>query len=153
VRRPLACLLVCLGPFVVGCHQQPADHSPPPPTEVRHDLEPLTSRFPALGVPEAATWVMWNSSRPDDRGVPGPTTYWIHAVVELAPATADHLEQRYRPQPGSPPEVQDLLTDALPSGPYLTGAALDGAFTTPALAATAYLNPDADVLVVLSTSL
>jgi hypothetical protein len=155
LQRPLACLLVCLGPLFVACggRDRSVGPTPVPPTEVRHDVAPLTSRFPALGAPRTASWVTWNSAPPGDRGVPGATTYWIDAVVELAPATATDLIARYRPQAGGrSPDVQDLLRDALPPGPYLTGAALDSAFTTPQFASTAYLDPAAEVVVVISAS-
>lgn len=155
LQRPLACLVVCLGPLFVACggRDQSVDPTPAPPTEVRHDLDPLTSRFPALGAPQSASWVTWNSALPGDRGVPGPTTYWIAAVVELAPATVTDLVARYRPQAvGRSPDVQDLLRDALPPGPYLTGAALDRAFTTPQFASTAFLDPATDVVVISASS-
>lgn len=154
MKRPLATLLVCLGPLLVGCDDEPADPTPPPPTEVRHDLAPLTTRFPSLGEPLAASWVTWNSHHPDDRGVPGPTTYWIDAVVSLAPVVVDALVRDNQPgQEGESPDVQNLLRPELPTGPYLTGARLDLAFTTPELATAAYLDPSAHVLVLMSTGM
>ncbi|MCL2490908.1 MAG: hypothetical protein FWF36_09375, partial [Propionibacteriaceae bacterium] len=46
----------------------------------RTDLEPLTKRFPLLGSPVAA---IWYSGQMGDDSIPGPTTYWIDAVVTL----------------------------------------------------------------------
>ena len=148
---------MCLGPLLVGCggDSQPAVDTPPAPTEVRHELDPLTSRFPDLGTPVSASWVTWNSAGPnDDRSIPGPTTYWINAVVHLDPDTTTKLVAQYLPIPGSEqPDVQDLLRTELPPGPYLTSVTLDLAFTTPELATHAYLDPMADVLVLGSTQL
>jgi hypothetical protein len=61
---------------------------------VRHDLEQLTKRFSALGLPIDASWV---SGGMGDPGVPGPSLYWIDAIVELKADTASDLEARYRP--------------------------------------------------------
>jgi hypothetical protein len=127
--------------------------TPPPPTQVRHDLGPLTSRFTELGAPESASWVTWNSSSRDDR-VPGPSTYWLDAVVRLDPVTWLRLKTQYQPTDrGHRPAVQDLLRPGLPVGPYLTSDALDLAFTTPALASYAYLNAQSNDLVLMSTGM
>jgi hypothetical protein len=152
IRRGLFAFLVVVV-VLAGCGRgaERTAGTPPPPTGVRHDLEPLTSRYPALGEPVSASWVTWNSSRPGDRSVPGPTTYWIHAVVLLSPTTTTELATRYLPRPeGKRPDVQDLLRPEVPEGPFLTGAALDRAFTTPDLSGFAYLDPVADAVVVMS---
>jgi len=127
--------------------------TPPPPTQVRHDLGPLTSRFPELGAPVSASWVTWNSSGPDDR-VPGPSTYWLDAVVRLDPVTWLRLKTQFQPtDQGHTPEVQDLLRTGLPAGPYLTSDALELAFTTPALASHAYLDAQGNDVVLMSTGM
>ncbi|MBD8078640.1 hypothetical protein IF651_06145 [Cellulosimicrobium arenosum] len=116
--------------------------------EVRTDLEPLTTRFSALGTPVSATWL---SGTVGDEDVPGPTTYWIDAVVELDPAVVQQLVADTDPQEttGSPAVVGDL-EDSLPDGPLLTGPALDAAFAESGFTATAYLDQD-DATVVLVT--
>jgi hypothetical protein len=125
--------------------------TPRPPTEVRHDMAPLTSRFRELSAPVSADWVTWNSSGHDDR-VPGPTTYWLDATVRLDSATWSRLKTQYGPTDhGRRPNVEQLLLSELPPGPYLTSEALDAAFTTPSLAASAYLVADGDHLVLTST--
>lgn len=81
---------------------------------VRHELEPLTKRFPALGPPVAASWVSgdWGSPR-----MPGPSLYWIDAIVEVSSATADGLEASYRPVPtANQPDVLETLRGRLPPG-------------------------------------
>jgi len=67
--------------------------------ETRTDLEPLTKRFSALGDPVAATWISGTMGSSD---VPGPSTYWIDAVVEVTPAQADELRRDYAPKPPTP---------------------------------------------------
>jgi hypothetical protein len=54
----------------------------------RTDIQPLTTRFPALGTPEKAAWV--SGTMGSDRA-PGATTYWIDAVITLTPEQADQL--------------------------------------------------------------
>lgn len=118
----------------------------PAPTEVRHDLDPLTKRFPEIGRPVSATWVTWNSA---SGGFPGPTTYWIDAVMTLEPAATEALVARYQPgTEGKGPHVQQLLRDDVPAGPFVTGAALDRALSTSGWRSSAYLDPPNNRLVI-----
>jgi hypothetical protein len=112
---------------------------------VRHDLEPLTKRFPALGTPDAASWVSGTMGASD---VPGPSTYWIDAIVELNPATATQLSAKYKPIPTTArPEVWNTLTPMLPGGGYLTSDALDEAFASARIRAKVFLAEQASVMV------
>lgn len=156
--RPLA-RLACRGPFafltaslvLAGCGGGVGESPQPPPLEVRRDVAPLVADFPELGAARSAAWV--RSDDADER-VPGPTTTWIDAVVHLDPDQTTALVARYLPIPqGKSPEVPAELRPELPPGPYLTSAKLDLAFTTPAAASAAYLDPMADVVVLLSTSM
>ncbi len=63
---------------------------------MRTDLEPLTKRFSALGGPVSATWM---SGTMGDARVPGPSTYWLDAIVELAPMRARDLRRDFTPKP------------------------------------------------------
>jgi hypothetical protein len=141
--------------LVTGCGQRDgAPATPAPPTEVRHDVAPLTSRFPVLGTPVSASWVTWNSSVSNDRSVPGPSTSWIDAVVHLDPHVTTNLVAQYVPIPaGTKPDVQQLLRPELPPGRFLTSTRLDAAFTTVGWASSAFLDPMANVLVLVSTSM
>jgi hypothetical protein len=132
-------LLVC-ALIAVGCASGGLDRAEPTDqaAEIRRDTAPLTKRFPAVGSPEAVSWVSWNSS---SGRAPGPTTYWIDAVVTLQPQTAQQLIDDFRPAAaGKTPTVQPVLRSALPPGPFLTGAALDTAFSTSGWATAAYLD-------------
>lgn len=116
--------------------------------ERRTDIEPLTSRFSALGTPESAIWMSGTYGDPD---VPGPSTYWIDAVVQLAPATARELRRDYAPQPtDETPDVVDGIGADLPDGPLLTSDRLDAAFTEGRFSAVAYLAPDSDSVVLVA---
>ena len=126
-----AAVLMCVSVLATACNS----HTPPstPATKtthnpIRHDLAPLTTRFPALGDPVSASWV---SGDLGDPRAPGPSLYWIDAVVEITPGTVDALKAKYHPaRAGRQPEVWDTLREHLPSGEYLTGDALNAAFGT-----------------------
>ena len=112
----------------------------------RTDLEPLTSRFAAIGTPVSAIWMSGTTG--DDR-IPGPSTYWIDAIVTLDPATATAL----RADSGAVatddvPEVVDGLVEHLPSGPWLTSDALDRETDGGQLGGRAFMAVDSDELVI-----
>jgi hypothetical protein len=114
--------------------------------DVRHDLEPLTKRF-GLGEPRGATW---QGGALADRA-PGPSTYWIEAVVQLAPGAGAELAERTGAAPTDPPVVPEELRSALSDGPWVTSPALrsspvmGGGFS-----GNAFLDVDDDVLVLLT---
>lgn len=114
--------------------------------DVRMELDPLTKRFSALGTPAAATWL---SGTVGDEDVPGPTTYWIDAVVELDPEVAHALADETAPEETTEaPGVVDALSASLPDGPLLTGQALDARFAESGFTARAFLDVD-DATIVL----
>ena len=127
----LAAILICVSVLVAVCNSPTSPSAPAIKTThnpVRNDLAPLTTRFPALGDPVSASWV---SGDLGDPRVPGPSLYWIDAVVAVSPGTVDALKVEYHPAPSDrQPEVWDTLRDHLPSGKYLTGDALNAAFGT-----------------------
>lgn len=89
--------------------------------ELRTDLEPLTKRFPALGEPVGAEWMGGTLG-----DAPGPSTYWIDAVIEVDPAVADELRATYAPEAVStPPDVVSAIQDRIPEGTWLSSDALD----------------------------
>lgn len=113
--------------------------------EIRHDLEPLTTRFAALGSPVRATWL----SGVMGGEAPGPSTYWIDAVVELQPATAAALRAKAAGPSPEQPAVVEPLRELVPKG-LLVGPELDAAFAQGSFRASAYIAKDADVLVLVA---
>ncbi|GAA3461260.1 hypothetical protein J2S66_005039 [Saccharothrix longispora] len=117
--------------------------------ELRTDLDPLLARFPVLGAPEGARWMSGTYGRAD---VPGPSTYWIDAVVTLPADRVTGLVSAHHPvAEGREPSVADGLRDALPPGPFLTGEALTSAFSHDRWRATAYLDVGTGTLVLTAT--
>lgn len=145
--RSLGLLLVALI-TLAGCGW---GSEPPPPTEptkrvdergTRTDLDPLTTRFPDLGDPVSATWQ--SGTLGGDRDAPGPSTYWIDAVVNVEPEAADSL----RAQPSSDSGRDMDLVDAV------AGEVGDGDFDPVELAGPdewqvdAWVAADRDVVVI-----
>ena len=115
---------------------------------VRHELEPLTKRFPALGSPISASWVSGDMGDPE---APGPSMYWIDAIVELTPDAVTALKSKYQPVATTTrPDVWNTLVPMLPAGVYLISSALDEAFTSTKIRAKAYLAEQASVIVITS---
>lgn len=116
--------------------------------EVRTDLAPLTRRFDALGEPVSAVWQSGTMSGGD---APGPSTYWIDAVVTLTEGQARTLNERYDPhRTQDVPNVTDAISAHLPGGPLLTGKSLNQAFRTSRFAAQAYLDLAAHQVVLVA---
>ena len=117
--------------------------------ELRSDTEPLTTRFPLLdGVPEAK----WMSGTYGDARNPGPSTYWIDAVITLDPGKIDTLMSSYAPaKTDRTPSVVDGMKAQLPPGPFLVSDGLDQAFKHDRWWASAYLDRQAGKLVLVAT--
>lgn len=114
--------------------------------EVRTDLGPLTDRFSALGTPESAQWLSGTLGG----DAPGPTTYWIDAVIRLDDDVAAGLREMAPELAEAEPAVVEELRDQLPDGTLLTGSALDAAFGESGFWSEAYLAQDEPVLVLVS---
>jgi hypothetical protein len=128
--RPCAVAAVCAALLlgaVGGCAG-----TPPPPapggavasvdeaTDVRTDRAPIASRFPRLGEFRAVHWV---SGRLGDDRVPGPSTYFIEAVVELTPADASALAAG---APAEAPQPPPVLAPFVPTASWTRSAPVDG---------------------------
>lgn len=93
--------------------------------DTRTDIASLVKYFPAIGNPESAQWVTWNNA---SERAPGPTIYWIEAVIRLTPADADRLRNTYNPVPNpASPELKSQVQQAVPPGRYVSGPELDRA--------------------------
>lgn len=114
--------------------------------ELRTDLEPLQKRFPPFAEAESATWM---SGTLGDSGVPGPSMYWIDAIVLLPQDEFDRLRQSAGDVVStSSPTLVDGLDGALPQGQLVSGADLDALFSTSPYQSEVYLD-DATRQVVL----
>ncbi len=124
---------------------RPAEATKQGSGQERHDLAPLTRRFPRLGDPLGATW--YSGTLGGDRA-PGPSTYWIDAVVELEPATAAALQREHAPAAAQePPDVVDELRPDLSASGLLASSSLSSAFSTPGFSARVWLDPSGHRLV------
>ncbi|RKT55820.1 hypothetical protein [Saccharothrix australiensis] len=117
--------------------------------EVREDLEPLRKRFPPLAGATGARWMSGTYGRGD---APGPSTYWIDAVVTLPADEVRRLVAAHGPTAqGRSPEVVAGLRERVPAGPFLTGEAFDRAFTHERWTASAFLDERSGQVVVVAT--
>jgi hypothetical protein len=146
--RPSAVAAVCAALLLGalgGCADTPAQPggavaSVDQATDVRTDRAPIASRFPRLGEFRAVHWV---SGRLGDDRVPGPSTYFIEAVVELAPADAAALAARY-PAAAAPtaPQAPPVLATFVPGGPWTRSTALEDGFGPQGWQTTVRIAPD-----------
>jgi hypothetical protein len=141
----------CGSPAQSDQDDRPAD----PPAEksgsgqLRTDTEPLTRRFSVLNAPARVRWMSGTYGSPRN---PGPSIYWIDAVITLDAATAAELVSTHSPAPTSDvPEVVGGMREHLPPGPFHVSRTLDDAFTEGRWSASAYLDPQASTLVLLAT--
>jgi len=126
----------------------PAATHTEPSGPVRTDLDPLTRRFPALGTPVTASWQ--SGSLGDDR-VPGPSSYWIDAIVTLKPEVALKLRSSGALEPADPPEITKDLSKVLPPGPWLAGTDLDHIVSgSGGYHSRTFIAKDSDVIVLIA---
>ncbi len=144
-------VIMSLGLFVAAC----SDGAPATVAEkngsgeLRTDLEPLTSRFPNLTSTEAAHWM---SGTFGDGSVPGPSTYWIDAVVTLPASEHAALAELGALAPGSlPDDFVSELTESVPAGELRTSPELEEAFSPDEFWSDVLLVDDGATLVLSTT--
>lgn len=116
--------------------------------ELRTDLAPLTSRFGLLESAESATWL---SGRMGDDSVPGPSTYWIDAIVTLSEEDFQRLVDDYTAiEATTSPVVESPLNEQLPNGRYLASPELDAAFSQDTFRSAVHLAADGRTLTLRS---
>ncbi|MGH3916758.1 MAG: hypothetical protein ACRDTC_25595 [Pseudonocardiaceae bacterium] len=117
--------------------------------ELRTDEEPLIKRFPVL---EDPLEVQWMSGTYGDSRNPGPSTYWIDAVITLDDDRIDDLTAAYSPaSTDQTPSVVDGMAEQLPPGPFQISDTLNNAFKEGRWWARAYLDPQSNKLVLVAT--
>ncbi|MGB0970135.1 MAG: hypothetical protein ACPGVG_04125 [Mycobacterium sp.] len=135
---------------LTACQQQQLqepDVTAPPPV-VRHDIEPLERTFPALGIPESASWIAWGNAAEASQ----LKLRWIDAVVQVAPETMDSLVQQHESEVTMQrPAVQKVLEPDVPPGPFRTGVELNMAFGAERRSTRVFLDPPRDTVVLQSS--
>lgn len=152
--RAIPALVVALAYLLTACSTPAADPTPGATAahagsgEMRHDLEPLTDRFPPLLTATDATWM---SGTLGDERVPGPSTYWIDAVITLD--DSDYTALRSETDAQSTTETPALdpgLEDELPDGPFLRSDALDELFSPDEYESVVFLDDDTRTVILSS---
>lgn len=111
----------------------------------RTDVEPLTKRFALIGQPTSATWYggTFGTGR-----APGPTSYWIDAVLVLQPSTIEDLLSTYAPTVAErEPDVVAKLADDMPAGDLLASQALDAAASSTGWSVSMWIAPDSQTVI------
>lgn len=111
---------------------------------LRSDAEPLVMRFPVLGTPSK---VRWMSGTLGGGAAPGPTSYWIDAVIWVTPEVATTLRQAQPTATASLPDLVAGLGGQVPSGSYLAGESLNSLFRSSGWWPEALLHSTDDVVV------
>lgn len=93
---------------------------------LRHELEPLTERIPVLTDAEAAIWV--SGTLGDDRA-PGPSSYWIDALVDLDEATCAALAGLKALPATLPTDIHEEILPHVPQIVFSTSSELDAFFS------------------------
>lgn len=133
-----------------ACGAPQPEATPAPKTgtgELRTDPAPLLERFPVL---DGVTDVTWMSGTLGDDSLPGPSTYWIDAVVTLPPGQAGEWRDSLAlTAADEPPEVVPDLADFLPPD-VVTSDELDREFAMAGWQVEAYLEDSGDRLVLVA---
>ncbi len=128
--------------------QQEPDVPAPPPPVVRHDSEPLTQIFPALGTPVSAAWITWGNADETSK----LQLEWIDAVVQVTPATMDALVTQHESEATQlRPAVQKVLEPEVPPGPFRTGVELSMLFGAERRSTRVFLDQKLDTVVLQSS--
>ena len=117
---------------------------------LRDDLEPLVRRLPKLA---GATAASWTSGTLGDPRVPGPTLYWIDAVVELDEATIAAARAIPADEVELPDDLHDAVRSRAPEGPFVVSQQLDQFFSDGAWHAKAWLAVGEPIVAVSYTHL
>lgn len=146
-RLWLPALLVAIL-VVSGCATAPQPSVRSGSGEIRHELTPLTDRFPQLGDATAATWM--SGTLGDDRA-PGPSTYWIDAIITLDEGGYAALRSQSSLESTTElPKLDAGLDPSLPAGPLLRSDSLDAEFSKDGRDTTVFLDDESRSLVLTS---
>lgn len=116
--------------------------------KLRHDLEPLVKRLPVLADATAASWA--SGTLGNDR-VPGPSLYWIDAVVELDDDTAAEARALAGDDADLPSDLHPVVQPEAPESDYVSFDELSDFFSDGAWRSRAWLAKDRPVVVLTVT--
>ena len=115
----------------------------PAPGELRTDTEPIATRVPQLGDDFTVTWFGGVAS--DDRA-PGPSTYWVEAIVTPAGGVSELVGDEEL-SPGTP-QVGDALAAIIPDCAWVRSDAIDESWGLPEWETHVWMCLESDELVV-----
>lgn len=107
--------------------------------ELRTDLDPLVKRLPRL---VDATSAEWMSGTLGDDSVPGPSSYWIDAVVTLDEETLQEVLALPDLEDADSPEVVSGLQASVPDAAFQRSEDMDSLFSAAEWSAEAWLAPE-----------
>lgn len=111
--------------------------------KLKTDLLPLISRIPALEDAESVKWASGLLGNPD---FPGPSSYWIDALVELKESSA--LRARSLANEVVFPEgLHPLVAECVPQATFLSSSRLNDLFSGKQWWASAFIASDRPILV------
>lgn len=113
--------------------------------ELRTELDPLVERLPALADVVGAEWMSGTLGG----GAPGPSTYWIDAVVTLDEATLQEVMALPDLQAAEPPQVVSALQTSVPEAEFQQSSVMNSYFSDPGWYVEAWLAPDEGTVVLL----
>lgn len=113
---------------------------------IRQEREPLFTRLPQLSQIPAACW---SSGILGDRSMPGPSTYWIDAVVTLDAATLEEVAALPKQPAALPDNLHPAVAREAPTAEYVSSAQLNEFFSHDGWRTDAYLAPEEGIVVLL----
>ncbi len=132
-----------------GRGQSPTTTKSVDPRGRRTDPQPLVDRFSALGTPQQVAWV---SGTIGQSRVPGPTTYWIDAIITLSPEQAAGLIKQAGTLVPVTLTTNELLAPDRPVGVLSGSQQLNQALSTSTFGVQAGLGGDHRTLVLQAIS-
>ena len=116
--------------------------------KVRNELAPIAARFPML---KNAKSIQWTSGVMGDPAMPGPSLYWIDAVIRPDAALLEKISQLESLAHAQPPgDMHPAIQRLIPEGRYQTSPELDGLFTHGTWLCQAYFEPSQNLVLLLA---
>lgn len=116
--------------------------------KVRNELASIAARFPML---KNAKSIQWTSGVMGDPAMPGPSLYWIDAVIRPDAGLLEKISQLEGLAHAQPPgDTHPAIQRLIPEGRYQTLPELDGLFTHGTWLCKAYFEPSQNLVLLLA---